>query len=127
MIRPQYHFRQVGTQVHIWDVRRLIALSDTLPVVQWAISDIAELDEPYWHAHPPSFTTIRNIAAHMVQTQEADLSYPILLCADGRVMDGMHRMVRAMTLGHDHINARKLTETPPPDYVDVAASDLPYD
>ncbi|EET48536.1 hypothetical protein [Thalassobium sp. R2A62] len=127
MIRPQYHFRQVGTQVHIWDVRRLIALSENLPVVQLAISDITELDKPYWHALPPSLPEIRNIAAHMVQTQEADLSYPILLCADGCVMDGMHRIVRAMTLGQSQINVRKLTETPPPNYVDVAASDLPYD
>jgi hypothetical protein len=42
-------------------------------------------------------------------------------------MDGMHRIVRAMTLGQSQINVRKLTETPPPNYVDVAASDLPYD
>jgi hypothetical protein len=33
---------------------------------------------------------------------EADLAFPIILSSDGRVMDGMHRVTKAATEGHDN-------------------------
>lgn len=126
LIRAQYHFRQVGEHTHIWDVRRLLKLASGLPVQSVPLTAISELDEPYWHAHPPSLPSIRNITNHMRQTLEADLDYPILLCADGRVMGGMHRVSRAFLNGNSHINAQRLIATPPPDYIDLDADDLTY-
>ena len=35
----------------------------------------------------------------------ADLSFPIILSADGRVMDGMHRVAKAALPGHETIAA----------------------
>lgn len=36
---------------------------------------------------------------------EADLSYPIILYSKAGVVDGCHRIVKAMLLGYDQINA----------------------
>lgn len=125
-LRPQYHFRRVGAQTHIWDVRTLIEQIAELPIIEVPLAEIAELDEAYWFDMGGAVPTCRAIADHMILAQKADLSYPILLCAEGRVMDGMHRVVKSVTLGHKTITAKRLAVTPPPDYVDVAADDLPY-
>lgn len=125
-IRPQYHFRRVGAHVHIWNVIALLKAAQHLPVLQVPLSDISEIDEPYWYELGDNQPTCRSVMEHARQIEAADLKWPILLCADGRVMDGMHRVLKAVMLGHSHIAARQLTTTPPPDHVDVSANDLPY-
>lgn len=48
------------------------------------------------------------------------------LSRDGRVMDGMHRICRALVEGRETVRAVRSEVDPEPDYVDVAPSDLPY-
>lgn len=126
MIRPQYHFRLVDGHTHIWDVAALLNASKGLPVRDVPLSSIAEIDEPYWYELGDTKPTCRSVMDHARLAEAADLAWPVLLCADGRVMDGMHRIMKAVGEGRTHITARQLTETPPPDYVDVPAGELPY-
>jgi len=126
MIRPQYHFRTVGGQVHVWTVADLSATAADLPIVDVPLADIAEIDEPYWFVATDDTPTCRRVMDHAAQARGTDLSYPILLCAGGRVMDGMHRVMKAVSLGHATIPARRLRVTPPPDFVDVDPADLDY-
>ncbi|MDQ6746414.1 MAG: hypothetical protein M3Z27_10435 [Actinomycetota bacterium] len=53
---------------------------------------------------------------------EADLSYPIILGHDGRVMDGMHRIARALLEGRNEIDAVRFTSPLEPDYRDLPAT-----
>lgn len=125
-MRRQYHSRQVGGHELIWDVHRLVALSRALPVEQVPLSAIVELDEPFWY--PGGATaTCRSVAEHAQFIQETDLAYPIILSSDGRVMDGMHRVCRALIEGKRTIAAVRFTQDPPPDHVDVDVDSLPYD
>lgn len=126
-LRPQYHFREVGGRMHIWDVRKLLHRAETLPVIDIGLSDIRELDESYWFDATNQPATCRAIGDHIKLVQAADLAYPILLCADRRVMDGMHRVVKAYVAGHTTITARQLPSTPPPDFIDASPDDLPYE
>lgn len=126
MIRPQYHFRRVDGHIHIWNVAALLDMSKDSPVLDVLLGDIAEIDEPYWYELGDAAPTCRSVIDHARLVEAADLSYPVLLCADGRVMDGMHRIMKAVNEGRSHIAARKLDQTPPPDYVDVPADKLPY-
>jgi len=64
---------------------------------------------------------------HARLIQAVDLSYPIILCSAGRVMDGMHRVAKAAMLGHFTIEAFQFQEDPGPDYIDVPLDDLPYE
>ena len=127
MIRAQYHIRQVGAHTHIWEVRKLLARAAPLPILDVPLTDIAEIDEPYWFGATGDAATCRAVMAHAAQAHGTDLSFPILLCAGGRVMDGMHRVMKAVALGHPTIRARRLPVTPPPDHIDVSLSDLPYE
>ena len=58
---------------------------------------------------------------------ESDLDSPIILSADGRVMDGMHRVLKALLNGLQSIEAVRFGRDPEPDFVDVAINDLPLD
>ena len=55
-----------------------------------------------------------------------DLRWPIILSADGGVMDGMHRIAQALRLGHTHIAAVRFAVDPPPDHVGVDPDALDY-
>jgi len=124
-VRKQYHFRPGPSGLRAWDIDRLVMLTKNLPVIQIPLSAIAELDKPYWHDHG-YVPTCRNIAEHAKLINEADLSFPIILSSDGGVMDGMHRVAKAVMEGRDSISARRFTQDPEPDYVGVDPNKLPY-
>lgn len=123
-MRKQYHFRQVGEDIHIWDVHRLVELSQNLKVQQVALTDIQELNEAYWF--PKSAPTTQQIIEHMHLVQAADLSYPIILCASGRVMDGMHRVAKAKLLDLPNIQAVRFDQTPTADFINLDEDELDY-
>jgi len=58
--------------------------------------------------------------------QDCDLAFPVILSSDGRVMDGMHRICKALLLGFDHIEAVRFKQDPQPDFIGVDPDDLPY-
>lgn len=126
-MRQQYHRRLVDGEAHIWDVHRLVELSRDLPVLLVEVDAIAEVDERWWFQDEDDPPTPRGIASHVQLVEEANLEYPIILCADSRLMDGMHRVVRALSRGETCIKAVRFKETPAPDYFDVDLSELPYD
>ena len=126
-IRAQYHFRDSEQGLLAWDVRRLVRLSRDLPRQAVALGEIAELDQVHWYGHDAARPTVRSVVAHCQLMMAADLAYPILLDSAGRVMDGMHRVGKALLLGHSHIEARRFAVDPEPDYQDCDPDSLPYD
>ena len=121
-MRTQYHTRPSAAGVDAWDVARLIGLSRELPIRQVALDSLWQVDTVYW-TEP---FTVRQFALHARLVQEVDPSHPIILAADGRVMDGMHRIVRALLGGEAVIAAVQFDVTPEPDYRDCQLDDLPY-
>jgi hypothetical protein len=105
-----------------WDVDRLIALSRDLPVHEVAIADLWQVDAPHWGTVTP-----RDLAAHLELLEAANLAYPIILSADGRVMDGMHRVVKALMAGRDTIAAVRFELQPEPDHRHCRPEDLSYE
>ncbi|MEM6386839.1 MAG: hypothetical protein AAF718_11455 [Pseudomonadota bacterium] len=87
---------------------------------------MSELDEAWWFTSEDDPPTPRNLAEHVKLVEAAELRYPIILCADGRLMDGMHRAVKAVVSGRAHIDAVQFLVTPPPDHVNVPLNKLPY-
>ena len=69
----------------------------------------------------------RDEPGHMRLLEDADLSFPIILAADGEVMDGRHRVMKAALEGRQTIEAVQFEVDPEPDYVGVQPEDLPYD
>jgi hypothetical protein len=91
-----------------------------------ALSAITEMDTNYWFSHGYA-PTVRALVEHHRLINEVDLVDPIILDPDGRVLDGMHRVARALLDGRSTITAKRLLNMPSPDYTDVLPDELPYD
>jgi len=126
-MRKQYHFRPAERGLLAWDVDRLVKLSSGFTRIEVPLSEIRELDQPFWFSDPANPPTCRNVALHAKLMNETDLRHPIILSQSGRVMDGMHRVCKALILGKESISAVRFDRDPDPDFVGVAAEDLPYD
>ncbi len=126
-MRQQYHFRRSEQgQLLIWDVSKLIELANELEVISVPLDDIQELDEAFWYDLGGAKPTCRNVAEHAKLIQQTDLSYPILLCSEGRVMDGMHRVCKALINGDSHIKVVRFPHPIEPHFIDVDTDTLPY-
>ena len=124
-MRKQYHFRPGARGLDAWDVDRLVAAVEGQPIEDVPLADITEIDTAYWYDHG-YWPTVRSVVEHCRLVQEADLAYPIVLDPDGRVMDGMHRVARALLEGQSSIAARRLRLLPEPDFRNCRPDDLPY-
>ena len=124
-MRRQYHSRHVGGRNLTWDVHRLIELTRDFRVQQVPLARISELDECFWFDGVPA--TCRAIALHAKLIQETNLAHPIILSSGGRVMDGMHRVCKALLDENETISAVQFDQDPEPDYVNVDIDALPYD
>ena len=124
-MRKQYHFRPSERGLLAWDVDRLIRLTRGFAPRPVPLAEIREIDEVYWfddHQRP----TCRFVLEHLHYIQEADLAYPIILASDGRVMDGMHRVAKALLEGRSHVDAVQFEVDPEPDHVGRGPHELPY-
>lgn len=124
-MRKQYHFRKIENDTYIWDVDNLVAFTQHFKVKEIPLSDIKELEEAYWY--PDTHPTTQDILEHMQLIQQADLTYPIILCSQGRLMDGMHRVGKAKILGKDTISAVQFEIDPQADFINVDENYLIYD
>ena len=125
-MRKQYYFRPSNTGYYAWDVDRLVVLTKNLECQRVKLDSIREIDENFWFGDKNDIPTCRAIVEHVRLIEETDLSYPIILSADGRVMDGMHRVAKALLKGQETIEAVQFSQDPKPDYEDVYPDDLPY-
>ncbi len=96
---------------HHWSVSRLFELSKDLPIME---IDLDHLN--VWHNFEK--ITMRKFIMHMDAIMNADLNYPIILDEDGEIMDGRHRLMKAMFLRHKTIKAVRFQENPSPCRID---------
>jgi hypothetical protein len=111
----QKHSRLTPEGRAFWYTEHLWELAAGLPVITVSIDEIPEFDQNCWFAQPP---TCREVANHARRIRDADLRYPVILSADGRLMDGGHRLARAWLDGLTTVNAQRFEVDPPPDYVE---------
>jgi hypothetical protein len=125
-MRKQYHFRPGATDLDAWDVDHLAELTSEFPIKEIPLASIWEVDTVYWFNDEDEVPTVRNVIEHFRLVNEVDLSYPIILGSNGCVMDGMHRVVRAILEGRRTIRAVQFDVDPEPDYRNCRPRDLPY-
>jgi len=92
---------------HSWSVPRLFELAKELPVMEVPLNHLN-----VWHNYEK--LTLREMVMHMKAVNAADLNYPIILDEDGELMDGRHRLMKAMLNGHETIKAVRFEENPSP-------------
>ena len=94
-----------------WFVSRLIEKAKDLPVQEMPITGLN-----IYNLHP-EINSMRDFVGHIQKVLDADLQYPIILDEDGYVMDGRHRIAKALLEGKETINFVRFEETPGPDIV----------
>lgn len=126
-MRKQYHFWPSERGFDAWDVDRLIELSRDLPIERVPVQAISEIDTEYWFDGSAEIATVRKVVEHAKLIAEVDPSFPIILGYDGRVMDGMHRIARALLEGRRELDAVRFSAPITPDCRNCRPEELPYD
>ena len=91
---------------HSWSVARLFELVRELPV----------MDVPLEHLNMYNTyekLTLREMVMHMKAVLDADLDKPIILDEDGEIMDGRHRLMKAMLHNVPTIKVVRFDANPP--------------
>jgi disulfide oxidoreductase YuzD len=78
------------------------------------LTQIAEFDRNCWF-DPTALPTCRVVAQYAHRIFEADLRYPIILSAEGYLMDGSHRVAEAYLPDMDTVSAVQFPRDPEPD------------
>ncbi|MBI2299152.1 MAG: hypothetical protein HYU66_09465 [Armatimonadetes bacterium] len=97
-----------------WVVERLWGLAARLPVVEVPLQEFAaHFDSRCWFG--PDGLTVREFGEMVRAILDADLAYPVILAAEGWIMDGRKRLWKAMIEGRDKIAVVRFDTTPEPD------------
>lgn len=96
---------------HHWSVSRLVQLSK-----DFEISEIPLIGLNIFNTYER--LTLREMVSHIKAVQSADLNYPIILDEDGEIMDGRHRVMKAILDGKETIKAVRFDVNPDPCKVD---------
>lgn len=90
-----------------WSVPRLFELARDLPVMDVPLKHLS-----VYYIYEK--LTLREMVMHMNAVNAADLTKPIILDEDGELMDGRHRLMKAMLTGAETIKAVRFDENPSP-------------
>ena len=90
-----------------WSVARLVMLSRNLEVMDIPLK---HMNVYYTYEN----LTMREMVAHMRAVNDADMSYPIIMDEEGDIMDGRHRVMKAMFNGYETIKAVRFDVNPSP-------------
>lgn len=100
-----------------WQVEKLIVASGKLPIQEMEVSELLpRIANGSWYG-PIEKPTIGSILVHIERAIKADLTCPIILAADGKIMDGSHRLIGASIKGINRIPTVQFETDPPPDYI----------
>lgn len=97
----------------MWRVERLWALAAGLPTFRLTRARLLRLDlRGVWG------TTMsdEDVAHHIERVLAVDFTHPVIFSAEGELMDGAHRALRAIVEGRPAILAVRFDETPTPDW-----------
>lgn len=109
IIKPFINYKEQECSIgkNRWNVLRLIALSKDLEVMTIPIKHLNIL-QVYDNL------TLKDFVGHIISVNNADLDYPIILDENGEIMDGRHRIMKALLNGIDCIKAVRFDENPKP-------------
>lgn len=60
----------------------------------------------------------KSLAEHVMRVNAVNMDHPVILDGDGFIMDGWHRVVRALAEGRETIKAVRFDVTPPANFVE---------
>ena len=105
----------VSLDERAWHIETVWRAALGVPVKDVLVHEIREVDEDCWFSG--STVTVRDVVDHARRIEVADLRLPVILASDGQVLDGMHRIAKALLLGRLSVSAQRLNTDPDPDWL----------
>lgn len=93
-----------------WQTTRLITLAENLEVFDLPLKHLF-----IGHVYP-NIQSTKSYIRHILRVLDADLKYPIILSDDGSVMNGNHRIAKAIIENKESILAVRFEKNPKPCY-----------
>jgi hypothetical protein len=105
---------QADGSMRFWRMGQLWELAKELPAKKVRVSELEGLDEVRWFRGPMNIRpTCRAMAEHARDIYNSDLNCPIILSPTGEVLDGWHRICKALVEGIEELKALQLRTLPP--------------
>ena len=92
----------------VWIMAKPIDMAKDLEVFDLPLAHI-DIDVAPWGDKKP----IENFAYHMKRVQHSDLKHPVIMSQSGFIMNGWHRVVKAMLEGRESVKAVRFERNPP--------------
>ena len=92
---------------YVWKVKTLLRYSKNIEVINWPIPD-SFLLEWSWEDE--------NINDHIERCLKANLKHPILVW-DNKILDGCHRVIKALATRQSDVRAKVIRDIPAPDKI----------
>ena len=99
-----------------WAVTNLIEQAKGLPVFDMPLCCI-NVGSHVWEP----IESAKSMAEHIKRVMAVDTSAPVILDDEGYIMDGWHRVTRALVDGAATIPAVRFEQNPPPNWVEEQA------
>ena len=93
---------------YTWDVATLILYCKEK---NYPVFDLPLVAVPIGEM-PLTIDNFKEFVTHCKRVQDADLQYPIILGDDGSIIDGYHRIAKAILNGDSTIKALRIQEMP---------------
>ncbi|MCP4989786.1 MAG: hypothetical protein GY928_28135 [Colwellia sp.] len=109
VIEKAWDFKDVQTYTtkgRVYNINACLTCAEGLEVRDVIIEDL------YMGYDAPCADNFRSFISHMKMVEEADLSYPVLMNEDGVMLDGRHRLAKAILEGHETIKAVRFEKDP---------------
>jgi hypothetical protein len=96
---------------NIWRTKTLLEASKNLEVVPFQITDFIQDENIMW-----TLKNVHDYLNHYKRVQRANLDEPLILRSDGYIMDGWHRLIKAIACGITTLPSRQFVINPEPDF-----------
>lgn len=90
-----------------WEATDLVQYAKGLPVYKLPLKYLDLSIMPF------TVTNVISLANHIKRVNETDLAYPVIVGPSGNILDGWHRVVKALLAGQEFVKAVRLTTMPP--------------
>jgi len=94
----------------IWKATSLYKAAKDLPIFQFDITGVNVEEVLRW-----KLVNLRDYLNHYQRVAQANLSKPLILRSDGYIMNGWHRVIKALFENKKYLPAQKFSVDPEPD------------
>ena len=98
----------------VWTVEELWLAADGLPVELMRVELFVEQLEGTCWTHTGTEASPNWVLEHTRRILDADMDFPIIIDKGGIVLDGIHRLCKAVLEGREFVSVQRLVQMPSP-------------